>query len=402
MAIYIYTAKSRPDQTVKGEIEAESEQEVVYKLNKMGYFPVTIHGQNLLLEKDSALPLRKVPAREIALFTSQLSTLIKSGINILNSLNIIAGQISHKYLKAVINDVVAKVKDGQPLSKSLSSHPRVFSSLYTSLVNSGEVSGTLEATLERLAGFLEKEEALKSTIRASLTYPFFILVVGIGTVGVLLGFVIPRLVHMFQDMGQVLPLPTRILIAVSGALRSYWWIVLILAGCALFIFKRFLKSSQGKAAWDAFKLKVPLWGQIILKSEISRMMRTLSLLFSGGISIVASLDVAESVAGNQILKGHVHSLSKDIGAGSSLSGSLKKSKLFPDLVTHMITVGEDAGSLEQTFLRIAEEYDREVDRTLQAFTRLLEPAIILVMGLLVGFIVLSMLLPIFQINLIAR
>jgi len=402
MPRYTYIAKSQPNKTIQGDIEAESEQDAINKLTKMGYFPISVGAESLSFDKRSALSFGKISNREIVLFTRQASSLIESGVNILNSFNIILRQTTNKYLKAILNDIISKIKDGKSLSESLAQHPDLFPNLYTSMVHSGEVGGTLEQTLKRLADFLEKEEEFKNSVRAALTYPTFVFAVSVLTVIILLGFVIPRLVTMFEDMGQILPLPTRILIGISGFLRSYWWFILAIIAILVFLLNRFYRNPQGRILWDGFQLKLVIIGEITLKTEISRLSRTLSLLLSSGIPIIYSLDISTSILGNQILKLEVQKIKDQISGGLSFSQALKDSKLFPIFVTNIVIVGEESGILEKSLLRIADDYEKETDRTLKTLTRLLEPLIILVMGLIVGFIVVSMLLPIFQINLIAR
>lgn len=402
MPTYVYTVKSGPKNTIQGEIEAETEQEAVNKLTEMGYFPVSVLPKDLHLHKRDIFRFAKIPNRDIVLFTRQLSSLIESGVNIIHGLNIVSGQITNKYLKSILSDVISKIKDGKSLSDSLANHPYAFSGLYTSMIHSGEVGGTLNVTLSRLADFLEKEEEFKNSLRAALTYPVFVLFVGTMTIIVLLTFVIPRLVNMFEDIGQVLPLPTRILITVSGFLRHYWWILLAGIFMLAFALRRLYHSPQGKLVWDRFKLKLALIGQITLKAEIGRLSRTLSLLLSSGIPIMPSLEISASILGNAVLKNEVTRFREEIINGSSLSHTMKASKTFPEFVTNIVTIGEETGSLEKSLLRIADDYEREVDRSLKTLARMLEPIIILVVGLVVGFIVLSMLLPIFQINLIVR
>lgn len=402
MPTYTYIAKSTPQQRIKGNIEAESEQEAINKLTKMGLFPISVSIQNLTLDKTRGLSLKKFSNRDVVIFTRQLSTLIASGVNILNGLNIVANQTPNKYFKAILNDVINKIKDGRSLSRSLSSHPDIFSNLYTSTIHSGEVGGHIEVSLNRLADFLEKTEEFKNSIRASLAYPFFVLIVGVATIVILLGFVIPRLVTMFEDMGQILPLPTRILIGLSGFLRTFGCLILGIIILSIFLLRRYRRTWRGKILWDNFKLKLIILGKILLRSEVSRLMRTLSLLLSSGITIIYSLDISISVIENQILKLEMQKFKDKINDGLSFSQCLKDSKLFPPFVTSIVTVGEETGTLEKSLLSIADDYEREADHSLKNLARLLEPMIILVMGLIVGFIVLSMLLPIFQINLIVR
>ncbi|MBI5144847.1 MAG: type II secretion system F family protein, partial [Candidatus Omnitrophica bacterium] len=344
----------------------------------------------------------KKSKRDLTIFTRQLSSLIESGVNILNILNIILTQTSDKYLKSVLSDIIGKIKDGRSLSESLSSHPYLFSNRSTSIIHSREIGGNVEQALKRLADFLEKEEEFKNSLIAALTYPFFVLVVGALTVIVLLTFVIPRFVTMFTDMGQVLPLPTRVLINLSGFLRGYWWFILAIIFMVIFFCKRLYNKPAGKMQLDRIKLKAAILGNIILKTEVGRLMRTLSLLLSSGIPIVQSLELSSMAIENQVLKLEVQKFKEQINAGASFSDCLKNSKLFPAFLTNIISVGEETGRLEAALLRIADTYERDTDRALKGFSRLLEPLIILVVGLIVGFIVLSMLLPIFQINLIVR
>lgn len=403
MPRYTYTAKVQPHKTIQGDIEAESEQEAIHKLTQMGYFPISLQSENIAsFGKEGAFGLRRVSHKELVLFTGQLSTLVDSGVNIINGLSIIYNQANNKYLKAVLSDITARIKDGNSLSDSMASHPYLFSELYSSMIRTGEASGNLRDILKRLADFLEKEEEFKSSVRASLTYPFFLLLVGALTVFVLLVFVIPRLVTMFEDMGQILPLPTKILINVSAILQGYWWFILTLISVFIFLLRRFSRKPQGRASLDRLKLKLPILGEITLKTDIARLMRTLSLLLSGGVPITPSLEISVSIVENQILKSEIREFKEKISSGSSLSDSLKKSIFFPEFVTNIIAIGEETGSLEKSLMRIAEDYEKEVDGILKALMRLIEPVIILVMGLIVGFIVLSMLLPIFQINLIVR
>lgn len=402
MPIFTYTAKSRPNKTIQGEIDADSQQDAINRLTRMGYFPISVEAQELSFGKKGILPLRKVSHREIVLFTRQLSSLLESGVNLLNGLNIIADQTPNHYFKAVLSDISSKIRDGKPLSESLSLHQDLFPNVYTSMIHSGEAGGNLEKTLKELADFLEKEEEFKNSVRAALSYPVFVSIVGALTVVSLLVFVIPRLISMFEDMGQALPLPTRILISLSGFLRSYWWFILALTIIAVFLLRRLSKNPRQKVLLDALKLKTAVFGTIILKTEVSRLMRTLSLLLSSGIPIIYSLDVSISVLENSVLKSELQGFKEQIKSGSSLSRCLKESKIFPGFVTNIVAVGEETGSLDKSLMNIAQDYERDVDRSLKALSRLLEPVIILVMGLVVGFIVVSMLLPIFQINLIAR
>lgn len=402
MARYTYTAKTQPNKTTQGYIEAESENDALNKLSRMGYYPLRIKYETLSLEGQKGIIFTKIPKREIVGFTRQLSTLIESGINILNALNIIAKQKINKNLAVILNDIAGRIREGSSFSESIAFFPKLFSNMYCAMVRTGEAGGGLKNSLARLADFMEEEQEFRNSLRASLVYPFFILAVSVVTVVVLLVWVIPRLIVMFQDMGQVLPLPTRMLIALSDVLRAYWWI--IAGGIFIFIFSliRLRKTPKGRLSWDSFMLKVFLFGPLVLKAQISYLCRNLSLLLSSGIAIAPALNISLSVIDNQALKSEVNRFKDKIYGGSSLAEAFKDSRLFPEMVINILAIGEETGALDQSLERIAQDYERQVSRSIKNFIRLLEPVIILVMGLVVGFIVLSMLLPIFQLNLSVR
>lgn len=402
MAIYVYTAKSNPDKILAGSIEAESEQEAVNKLTKMGYFPINVKAEAPYLNQKETWRLQKIKTEEIILLTQQLSALIESGINIIESLRIVSDQIRNKYLKAILNDVIAKIKDGNSLSASMAFYPQAFSGLYVTMIRLGEAGGSVQGCLKRLSDFLEKERELKNSLRSALIYPAFIFAVSVVTIIVLIGFVIPRLVVMFEDMGQILPLPTKMLILASGFLRDYWWF--ILASCAglVFLFKRISALPRMRLALSEFKLKIPIWGELMLKTDISRLMRALSLLLAQGLTIIYSLEASAEIINNAVLKNETVKFRKKISEGSNLSRCLSESQYFPDYVANIANIGEESGTLEKSLMRIADDYERDADRFLKNFAQILEPLMILGMGIVVGFIVLSMMLPIFQINLIIQ
>lgn len=402
MPKYFYTAKTSPTANIKGEIEADSEQDAINKLTKAGYFPLSLEVSGSAPEKSRLLLLEKISSRQITFFSRQLSSLIDSGVNILNSLSIISNQTSQRYLKLILADILNSIKDGKTLSESLSMHQKAFSSLYAAMVRIGETSGRLNQTLKNLADFLEEEEEFKESLRSALAYPFFVLVIGVITIAVLFLFVIPKLVAMFSDMGQILPLPTRLLISVSAFLRHYWLVILALILLLIFFCRRLSGNQRVRIFLDKEKLKVFFIGPLVVKTEISRLSRVLSLLISSGITITAALDVSSSVMKNETLRAELNKFKEEITSGARFSDTLKKSVFFPEYVHHIVSIGEETGALDKAFLRISEDYEREVARSLKIFTRLLEPIIILVMGLVVAFIVFSMLLPIFQINIAVR
>jgi general secretion pathway protein F len=291
MTQFSYVAKTGSLKTIHGFIEAESAQEAIVHLGNSGYFPVSLEEAGVLTSENDVLNEGKVSRTDVAVFTDQLAGLLGSGVVALNALSILLKQTSNKHLKAVIGNVIEQVRDGRSLSQSFASHPLLFSNLYIAMLHSGEMSGRLEQSMMRLAGFLEKDQEFRSSVRSALIYPLFILCVGSATVFLLLTFVIPRLVTMFKDMGQALPMPTQILIGISEFWHAYWPLIGMFIFGAVIVFKRWVKSPQGKPVWDRARLKFPLAGEIILKTEIARLMQTLALLVGSGMEILQAIEI---------------------------------------------------------------------------------------------------------------
>ena len=331
----------------------------------------------------------------------QFSNLIEAGLTISEALKILIQQTTNPALKSIINSISDQIKDGATLSEAFSRYPKQFSQFYCAVVRAGELSGALETVLSRLADFGEQEEKIRSDIIASLAYPALIASVGLLTIYALLSFVVPKITSMFEEMGQALPLATQILIGVSAVFHGYWWLMLLAGATLFFIFKR-VKSAEEKLFWDKLMLRVPVVGAIIQKSEMAHFVRTLSLLFESGVAILVALEAVSNTVMNHAIKSEIKKIAQDIKDGVSLSAAMKKSFYFPAYVANIISVGEEAGTLEKSLKRIAVSYEQEISRLMRTLTSLLEPVMILIMGLIVAFIVVSMLLPIFQINLMAR
>jgi len=404
MPKYAYRAKGGPRELLQGVIEAESQEAALRQLDRLGYYPLSV--EETRSTPSSELPSiafrKKISLRDVTLFTRQLSDLLGSGIPLVRSLDILFRQTENESLRRLIEDIGGFVRDGGVFSKGLARHPKVFSSLYTSLVEAGEVSGALEGVLSRLSDFGEKEEETRVKVMQALTYPFLICGVGFLTVIFLLTFVIPKIVGLFQDIQTTLPLPTRILIAISHAFSSYWWLFLILLPIPILLFKRGRANSPTFLALDRMKLQVPLLGDLIRKSEIARFGRTLGTLIANGIPALRAIEVVSKTVGNQILRQEVERAWREVREGTPLAESLTHGTQFPLFVTNMIAVGEESGSLEKALFKVADAFDREVDRTTKQITTLLEPFMILFVAVLVGFVVVSMLLPIFQLQGIIR
>ena len=401
--IYKYHAKKGPDDLVEGTIEAQSEAEAVEKLSRQGYLPMRIE-KTVFSEALPASPgfNVRVRSRDVTVFSRQLASLLRSGVPILNALNIISEQSDNSNLKGVLRSIHDSVKAGATFSGSLAQYPGAFPPLYIAMVRSGEDTGGLPDALIRITEYRIKIEEMYSRFRMALAYPVLMAVVGLGTIIFMLTFVMPRLMQIFINLGEQLPLPTRILISISDTLRHQWlWIVIGLAGVVL-IARRQLKTPAGRLSFSVMQLHFPIVGGFILKAELARFTRTLSILLKSGIPILKAINIAIPVLDNEVIKKQLGSSYKSLEQGGSFGRSLKDSKIFPALMSNLIIVGEESGKLEEALAEVAASYERDTDEAIRVMASLLEPVMILVMGLIVGFIVIAMLLPVFEINVMAR
>jgi len=404
MAIYKYRAKKGPQEIIEATIEAQSEKEAIEKLSSLGYVPVHIeeYTQATTSQEDSLenRPFAKIKSREITIFTRQLATLLKSGVPILDAINIIREQSENPNLKNILKNIHNAVKDGATFSSVLTQYRQVFSSLYIAMIRAGEDSGALSDALLRIADYRAKQEEVLSRFRMALAYPILMVIVGLSTIIFMLAFVMPRLMKIFLNMGQELPLPTRILISVSNGLR-HWWLWVILALFVLII-RRQAKQKAAKFFLSHLKIHLPLFGKLMLKAELGRFSRTLELLIKSGIPILKAIEVAIPVVDNEVVKERLKASCRELEQGGSFGRSLKNSKLFPLFISNLIIVGEESGKLTDALGEVANSYERDTDEAIKIMTNLLEPLMILIMGLIVGFIVVAMLLPIFEINVMVR
>lgn len=402
MPRFIYKAKRNPKETIEGKIDATSTKDAIAKLRTMRLFPLSVEEETLAAQKRKFFLRKSVPLRDLSTFTRQLSNLLGSGMTLINALDVLVQQTENSLLSQTTKDIKADIKDGVALSMALSKHPNIFPSLYTNMVKSGEVGGMLEEVLSRLADFAEADEQTLSKVRTSLAYPILLTSVGAITIFILLSFVAPRLVSMFADLGEALPLPTIILMGVSNFFAAFWWLIILLLVILAFGLNRWIKTKEGKRTFDKFKLKLPFIGRFIETSEFARLNRTLGTLIRNGVPIIEALDVLSKTMGNEIIREELADVKRSVVDGLSLSAGMKQTGRFPPMMVNMISVGEESGSLEDSLFKTADSYDREIDRAIKVFTTLLEPSLIIVLGVVVGFIVISMLLPIFQINLMVR
>ncbi len=401
MATFKYRAKKGPDEIIEDTFQAQSKEEVIEFLAKSGYFALKIEEVSRQASSSSSATFSgRIKTKDLVNFSRQLSTLLRSGVPILKSLDIISEQSENANFKSILSQIKHRIENGEKLSAALNEYSYLFSSLYITMIQAGEVNGTLEESLSRIADHLKKQVEILNRIRAALTYPLFVVLTSIGTVIFMLIFVMPRLTQVFSALGQELPLPTKIVLAASAGIRHWWFLVVL----GLAVILRFLRQQfTGKQTlWSRIKLGLPFLGKFFVKAELARFCRTLELLTRSGIPILKSIETAIPVVESETLREGIQRSQKEMEEGHSFGEALKKEPLIPPLVTNLITVGEESGRLSETFAEIADFYEKETDDLLQTTTALVEPLLILGVGLMVGFVVIAMLFPIFQINMMVK
>jgi len=398
MPTFSYRAKQGPVATVEGELRAASRAEALSRLETMGYTPVSVREKLPLSTRRRLFSGWRVGERDITVFTRQLGSLTRSGVPILRALSTIREQTENARLAGILARVEDSVRDGSTLSESLSGYPAQFSELYVNMIRSGEGGGVLDDVLFRVADAREKEEDTRRRIQAATAYPTLVIVVGILTVFILLSFFMPRVVSLFRDY-RSLPLPTRILIGLSDFFEVNWHWILLVGVLFWAVFRRLAAMEKGKAFVDGIRLRLPVLGRFLLESDIARFARTFSLLLTSGVPIEQALTLGANTLHNAVLREEMLRVREEtVRQGLPVSEGLKRSRFFPVFVANMAGVGEEGGKLEESLLEVANYYEKEVEQRTRLVTSLLEPLLILVVGLVVGFIVFAMLLPIFKLG----
>jgi type IV pilus assembly protein PilC len=403
MATFAYKALDRAGTEAAGTLDADNERLALGRLRDMGYLPIEVKEEKVAKGGvlDTFLGIftkKRVKGKDIVTFTRQLSTLIDSGLPLLRSLNVMGEQTENPNLKVQIKDIAASVQGGSTFSDALAKHPRTFNKLYINMIKAGEAGGVLEVILARLAEFSEKEQATRAKVRGAMVYPALVLLVGIGVVLFLTIVIIPTFAQMFVEINLTLPLPTRIMMGISDFLRHFWWVILLIILGLVTIYKMWVRKGRGRYQSDKIKLQIPILGKLIQKSGISRFARTLGTLITSGVPILQALLIVRDTAGNEVISRSMVAVHNSIREGESIAGPLGNSPVFPPMVVHMVAVGEETGALDNMLIKVSDAYDREVDSTVGALTSILEPILILGMGVVVGFIVISIYLPIFQMS----
>ena len=394
MPMFEYTARSQTGQIQKGQMDVASKDDVSSYLRKNRLILVSVREAPKQIKL--SMGGSRVKTRDIVIFTRQFATMINAGLPLVQSLNILAAQTENKTLAEVTRAVVYDVESGNTLADAFSKHPKAFTPLYVNMVAAGEAGGILDTILLRLATFLEKNDALMRKVKGAMVYPGVIMSVAVVAIAILLVFVIPTFQTMFASVNMELPLPTRVVIGMSNFLIGYWWAILGVIGAAVFGIKSYYATPAGRLQIDSLMLKAPVLGDVIRKSAVSRFTRTLGTLVSSGVSILEGLEITAKTAGNTIIHDAVMASRNSIAGGETIAAPLEKSKVFPPMVISMIAVGEQTGGLDEMLSKIADFYDDEVDVAVSALLSLMEPAMIVCLGVIVGGMVIAMYLPIFD------
>lgn len=391
MPIFSYKATTREGDVLEGFIDAVDERSVIEILKNKGIIPLKVTAQ----EKKKGISIKSSRA-DLLTFTSELSALLGAGLPLDRSLNILSEISESKEMREIVLSVLKSIREGSSFSDALQKHPKIFPKIYVSMIRAGEAGGVLDIVLDKLNEFLESSKELKEHIVSSMIYPSILTVTGILSIIVLLTYVIPKFTAIFSEIGVSLPLPTQILLIISNGIKSYWWIFL----SSLFLFslaiKAYIRTEEGRYKWDAIKLR--LLGDVIRKLETARFCRTLGTLLKSGVPLLQALNNSKEVIGNQVIARTINSIAKGIKEGKGIALPLSEANVFPHLALSMIKVGEETGKLDVMLLKVASIYEKGLKVSIKRFIGLLEPAMILTMGLLIGFIVVSMLMAIFSIT----
>lgn len=397
MPTFRYTAVDQGGEEVTGTLEAHNEDAVISQLKDQGYRPVEINERSESFL--SGIPLiggSPVGGEELAVFTRQMATLLDSGLPLLRAVNVLEEQTENEAFKAILQKVSQDIQSGASFSEALSAHPQVFDDLYVNMVKAGETGGVLDTVLKRLAEFAEKRQELKAKIKSATMYPAIMFIVAILVVIFLLVFVLPTFTSLFNEMNVQLPLPTRIVIGVSRFLQNFWWLVLGGFVGLYLLYRWYYSTDHGEYVIDGMKLNMPIFGSLIRKVQTARFSRTLGTLLSSGVPILEAIDIVKGTIGNRVIADTMDDVQESISEGETISEPLHESGVFPPMVTHMVSVGEETGDLDGMLNRVADTYEMQVDEAVDGLSSLIEPLLIVFMGVTVGVIVLAMFLPMFQ------
>jgi general secretion pathway protein F len=402
MPVFEYIAIDVAGKRVKGMLDADTAMSARQKLREMELMPTQVGETTKTARPAREITLADLLARpktaDIALFTRQLAVLLQAGMPLIDAFNAVLEQIDNKRLVKIVFQIKETISEGASLSVALDQHTRYFPRLYVNMVKAGESSGALEIVLFRLADFIDKQLALRRRVGSAMVYPALMMMVGFGVLFFLMTYIIPTITKIFSQFDRALPTPTVVLMSVSAFMRTYWWAILAAMALSALLLMQYRRTERGRARWDKMKLVIPVFGKLNRKMAVARFVRTLGTLTQSGVNLLDSLEIVKSIVDNQVIASAIDDAQDSVRRGEDLASSLKRSAVFPPVVIHMIALGERSGQLEDMLIRVADTFDDEVETTLAGLVSLLEPAMIVLMAAVVGFVVLAMLLPIFDMN----
>ena len=403
MAVFEYKGVTSAGKAVNGIVDADNPRIARQKLRTDGVYPTEVieekaHKSRFSQDVSLQSIFQVISKKEISVMTRQLATLLKSGLPLVTSLNAMADQVENPKLRKILTQVRERVNEGTSLAAALQEFPKVFPEIYTNMVSAGEASGSLELVLLRLAEYSEKQVKIRNKIQGAMIYPAIMTLLSIGVLAILLTFVVPKFVAIFGELDQTLPLPTIILISVSSFVRSYWPLLIVVLIGAGFFLSRYKATPKGRSLYDRILLRMPVFGRLILFGIVIRFARTLSTLLSSGVPLLKAMDILAKVVNHTVFEEAIASARESVTEGASLSQPLKQKGIFPPIVIHMIASGEQSGHLEEMLSKVADIYEDEADTLASTMTSLLEPILILVMAVMIAFIVISILLPLMEMN----
>lgn len=394
MPNFAYTVRDASGNQIPGTVEAESESLLRRRLTEQGFTVIDIKETKGTKKKSPGSGIGRVNLKDLSVFCRQFSTMIDAGVSLVRCLSVLGEQTVNPKLKRIISDLQSEVEAGQMLSRALSKYPNVFSNLFIGLIRAGEIGGVLEESLQRLAMFLEKDQELRRKVKSAMTYPVIVMFVAITIVILLVTFILPKFMDLFVDLGvKDYPAPTKILMAFSNLLTSRWDIIVISLVAFIIGFRLFIRTKAGRRLYDRFKLKAPVFGKLNHKIVLARFSRTLGTLLSSGVPILQALETVAGTVSNEIVSDAVLEARARIREGDRIGDPLQRSNLFPPMVVQMISIGEESGALDPMLHKVAEFYEAEVDAALASLTAAIEPVMIVFLGGAVGFIVISIFLP---------
>jgi general secretion pathway protein F len=406
MPVFAYKALDQSGKNVEGLKEADSPRTLRSVLRREGLYLTDVVGEKQVKAASPEMNVKRwvggrVKADDVAVATRQLAVLVNAGIPLVDALTALVEQVDHERLKRVLSAVKQRVNEGSSLADALGQHPKVFNNLYVNMIRAGESSGALDVVLFRLADFTESQARLRSKILGTLTYPAAMVLIGAAVMGILFTVVIPKITKIFEDTKVVLPWTTRMLLGLANFTHDFWWAMILLLVGGVYGFLRWRRTEAGRARWDIWVLDAPIFGSLVRQVAVARFSRTLATLLKSGVPLLTAMDIVRNIVGNTRLAAVIEEARESIKEGESIAAPLKRSGEFPPLVYHMIAIGEKSGDLEEMLGNVANAYDSQVETKVAALTSLLEPIMIVVMGVAVAFIVFSILMPILQINTIA-